>query len=245
MQPIRTALVALLICSGALFAKAPAAAHYVSSNALNVETLLQPPPAPGSQQNNADIRAVLERQHTRTWKDVLRARSEVDLTPAAFAPVLGRWFSARRLPLTFTLLNNAAEDAEAISGPAKAHWHRRRPPYQDQSIHPVVPVPANASYPSGHAMRGALWATLLAKLAPDRESALIARGEQIGDDRVLAGVHFPTDVLAGRELGRAVAKHLFANRAFHADFNRARVEFAAVRPRSNSWLAAQGHVDWE
>ena len=243
MQPIRTALVVLLFCSGALFAKAPATTHYLAPNALNVRALLPGPPAQGSAANQADIDAVLRRQARRTPEQIARAKAEADLSPAAFAPVFGKWFTAEKLPLTFALLKNATEDAEAISGAAKSYWNRPRPPFQDAAIHPAVPVPPNASYPSGHAMRGTLWAAILSQLAPEKAGLLRGRGEQIGEDRIIAGVHFPTDVAGGRTLGQALAKRFLANAEFQHDLARAAVEFATAQPRSPEWFEGEGRTD--
>jgi acid phosphatase (class A) len=70
------------------------------------------------------------------------------------------------------------------------------------------------SYPSGHATRGTLLARILAELAPERREALLRVGHQIGYDRVVGGVHYPSDVLAGDRLGDAVADALLADPDF-------------------------------
>jgi hypothetical protein len=232
MNSARIAIALLLFYSGPLFAKAPAAFHYLAPDSLDVKSLLSGPPAPDSPENRADIQAVLSRQKTRTPADIARARSEETLSPAAFADVLGTGFTPDKFPLTFALLNDATTDADSISSAAKQLWHRPRPPLQDHDIHPVVPVPANASYPSGHATRGALWSIILAQLAPELKDRLLARGAQIGQDRIVGGVHFPTDVAAGQKLGRALAKRFLENPKFQTDLERAEAEFASVRPNS-------------
>lgn len=230
MNPARITLALLLLCTAPVFAKAPTQLIYLTPGSVNVETLLPPPPTPGSPANNADIRAVLAHQHSRNAIQVLRARSEVNLSPAAFDDVLGPWFTAANLPHTFTLLNNASHDSEAISQSAKNLWNRPRPPYQDLNVNPVVQVPTTPSYPSGHSTRAALWASILSELAPDAKQTLLARGAQIGQDRVIAGVHFPSDVAAGQLLGHTIAARLLATPKFQHDLAIARPEFNAARP---------------
>lgn len=220
-------LALLLIHAIPIFAKPPAF-HYLAPGAIDVQALLPDPPARGSAQNKADIQAVLAAQGTRTAFQVGRARTEATLSPVAFDTVLGTGFNAENFPLTFALLNDAASDAEAISAAAKQCWNRPRPPLQDRAIHPVVPLPSSASYPSGHAMRGALWAEILVKLAPPLRGQLLARGAQIGHDRIIAGVHFPTDVAAGQKLGIAIARRLMAGSKFRRDLAHAKIEF--MRP---------------
>jgi membrane-associated phospholipid phosphatase len=226
MHPSRIAIALLLLLPGSLFAKAPSTAHYLAPDSVNVRALLPPPPDQGTPESRADTEGVLARQQFRTPADILRARREAMLSPAIFSDILGPWFDVKRLPLTFALLENAADDAEAISAQAKSVWNRPRPSVQDHDIHPVVPVPNSPSYPSGHAMRGALWSIILAKLAPENQDRILARGAEIGEDRIIAGVHFPSDVAAGQTLGSMLAVRLLADPSFQRDFARAQAEFS-------------------
>lgn len=230
MHSSRIALALLLFCSGTLFAKAPAAFHYLAPDSVSIQSILSGPPSPGSTPDKADLQAVLACQQERTPRDIARARSEEDLSPAAFADVFGKWFTPEKLPLTFGLLTNAGADTEAIGSAAKKLWRRPRPPLQDPDIHPVLKVPASASYPSLHAARGILWALILAKIAPDLQDRILARGRQIGRDRVIGGVHFPTDVAAGQMLGRALAERFLASPRFQQDLKQAQAEFARLYP---------------
>jgi acid phosphatase (class A) len=95
-------------------------------------------------------------------------------------------------------------------------------------IHPCLPLERSYSYPSGHAVAGIVWATLLSEIFPEKRDALMARGKQIGDDRVLAGVHYPTDVIAGRKLGEEIARRLLADQAFRAELEKAKQECLAA-----------------
>src|SRR5205814_9113669 len=86
------------------------------------------------------------------------------------------------------------------------------------------PDPKVRSYPSGHATRGTVWAELLAETYPAQREALLARGRQIGFDRIIAGVHYPSDIYAGRCVGHAVTRCLLANVAFHAELDQVKAE---------------------
>lgn len=242
MSPTRIALALLLFWCSAIFAKAPAAYHYLPPDSVNLSSLLSGPPAPGSPENQPDMRAVLALQQSRTPAQIARARSEEDLTPAAFADVFGPWFNPQTLPLTFGLLNNASDDAHSIAASAKHLWIRPRPPLQDPAIHPIVPVPATYSYPSFHATRGALWAAILAQLAPALKDRIIARGDEIGKDRIIAGVHFPTDVAAGQKLGRRLAELFLKNPTFQHDLARAKAELSGARSKSPAFFFNSGPI---
>jgi len=231
MNSIRISLALLLFCSGTLFAQA-VTFNYLDPNSVNLPSILSGPPAQGSRGNLDDIRTVLAAQRARTPEQIARVRSEEELTPFAFADLLGSWFTPRNLPLTFALLKNAGQDAHNITIAGMKYWQRPRPPLQDPSIIPVIPLPQSASYPSYHATCGVLWAVILTQFAPDLRASFLDRGVQIGEHRVIAGVHFPTDVAAGQKLGRVIAARLLANPAFQHDLAAAQAEFSSVRPKS-------------
>ena len=53
----------------------------------------------------------------------------------------------------------------------------------------------------------------------------------IGQSRLVCGMHYPSDVAAGEDLGRAVFAAAAAQPAFAADLAAARAEMAALRAR--------------
>ena len=54
-------------------------------------------------------------------------------------------------------------------------------------------------------------------------------GLNVGWHRVLAGVHFPSDIQAGRVLGMAIAARMINSPAFQADLAAVKAELAAKR----------------
>ncbi|MEM9227007.1 MAG: phosphatase PAP2 family protein, partial [Verrucomicrobiota bacterium] len=85
-------------------------------------------------------------------------------------------------------------------------YGRPRPYAANLQVQPCVPLEESTSYPSGHAFAGLCFALLLADIFPEQREALIERGMQIGYDRVVGGVHYPSDVLAGQRLAMACAQ---------------------------------------
>ena len=67
------------------------------------------------------------------------------------------------------------------------------------------------SFPSGHTTYGYTGALLLALLTPERYREMIARGAEYGEDRIVVGAHYATDVMAGRTLATYDVAHLLAN----------------------------------
>ncbi len=203
---------------------------YFDPATVDYKKLLPNPPAAGSPEAAKEIDVILADQVNRTPEEVARIKLEANrLNVWLFSNVMGSWFEEKNLPVTAKFFKDIDNNEWLVAKGAKEYWNRPRPPQQDARVHPPIPLPKNASYPSGHSTYGTVNALVLAEIAPDLREALIARGRQIGDDRVIAGVHFPSDVEAGRTLGNAIFQALMASPAFQADLAAAKAEVAGVR----------------
>src|SRR5215467_7465579 len=77
---------------------------FIKISAVDLPTLLPPPPAADSQEAATELQVVLKLQNTRTEADIARAQAEAELTPAAFQSVLGSDFTDKNFPALFALL---------------------------------------------------------------------------------------------------------------------------------------------
>jgi acid phosphatase (class A) len=182
---------------------------------------------------------MLKLQSQRTPADEKRCQDEVAVTAFGFSNVLGPWFNADDLPYTAQLMHEIGQQAKAVSGGGKKIWSRVRPPLSDTRIHPCVPLEKTFSYPSGHATIGAFWGALLADMFPADHDMLIARGRQIGFDRTVAGMHWPSDIVAGQKLGAEAARRLLADPAFREKLKKAKAECMDAMKRQ---ATTQPHV---
>jgi acid phosphatase (class A) len=198
--------------------------------------ILGPPPAPDSPQGLAD-RATFEQ--TRALADTPRWAQAVrdnDLSgPSAFkslACAAGLTITPQAMPRTTTLLLRTGIDGSLVAAVPKKRFFRARPLIGNDAkicIAREAWLNTNGSYPSGHSMMGWSWALVLAELVPDHADAVLARGRDFGESRVVCGVHFESDVAAGRTLGSAMVSKLHADKAFLADLAAARREVARFR----------------
>ncbi|MDX1537899.1 phosphatase PAP2 family protein [Arsukibacterium sp.] len=98
---------------------------------------------------------------------------------------------AIELPL-YLLLKNAIQ-RERPTGPLQHGWS------------PGIRPSDRFSFPSGHTAAAFMFAWLLAAYYPEYTGCYLLLASGIGLSRVLLGVHYPTDILAGALLGSVIA----------------------------------------
>jgi acid phosphatase (class A) len=215
-------------------------AGYLAGNALPDSVALLPaPPAWGSAAFALDqsvSRDSFALRDTARWQ---LAIDDADLTfpnaAGVFSCALQAPVTEQDTPVLYRLLRRTLADAGLTTYAAKEFNKRQRPfvangqpictpGYKDKLI-------KDPSYPSGHATVGWTWALILAEIAPDRATAVIARGRAFGESRSVCNAHWISDVEAGRLVGSVVVTRLHSDPAFVADVATARAELAAVRAR--------------
>ncbi|SDH63836.1 acid phosphatase [Propionivibrio dicarboxylicus] len=192
-------------------------------------------PAPPTQDSAAFAADEAAYRRTRTLRDTPRwtlAQADAELrfpqAAGAFSCALGQTISVQETPHLAALLSRLRADVALTGAGAKKHFQRQRPylAHGDTSCTPEEKHKAD-SFPSSHAAIGWAWALMLAELAPERRDVLLKRGLAFGDSRVICGVHWQSDVDAGRLVGAAAFSLLHAE----AEFVR-QMRFAAreIRP---------------
>lgn len=132
--------------------------------------------------------------------------------------------------------------ANASTEPAKRFYKYARP-YRWSSSVVVLPalVPAKSKTPttdggftSGHSAEAVRDAVAMAYAVPERFQEMLSRGLELGESRILSGMHSPLDVLSGRILGQASAAANLADPANTAK------KAAAVTQAHTTLMAATG-----
>ncbi len=116
----------------------------------------------------------------------------------------------------YALANIAGHDSVVACWDAKyAYWAPR--PFQiDPSFTPLFNTPNHPSYPSAHSCLSTAVADVLSYFFPADAERFMRLAEEAGETRILAGIHFRSDVEAGTALGKAVGDAVIA-RAMHDD----------------------------
>lgn len=215
-----------------------AAPSFVTPKEFQPYDMLQMPPAADSAIEKTELGQLHQIEAARTPTDVAQAQAdEAERDIFIFKTVLGDGFNAKALPQTALLSSHVEADMLADAEPVKDRFGRVRPYNFDKSLHPVCKLKTKAdSYPSGHTMTGYTMALVLASILPEKRDAIFARADDYAHNRLICGVHFPSDLESGKE----IAYGLYA---VMADSPRFQAERAAAEAEIRKALALPGPSD--
>jgi acid phosphatase (class A) len=203
---------------------------YLSGETTEFVAQLTAPPSRDSAITRRELEELLALQRTRTPALVAAARADRKTEVSRFYAVLGIDPAA---PPDLPALRRLSDEAESEFGPyvraAKKKYRRLRPYEIEPGLDPCIgDVKGDLSYPSGHAAYGFFTGRLLSELVPEKRSALMNRAEEYARQRMVCGVHFPSDVQAGREAADYLFAKMHESAAFRRDVAAAKMELRAA-----------------
>ncbi len=221
---------------GSLPKPARAGGYLPAAHVPDAVPLIGPPPSPESGTETGDVatfRATRALQGGPRW--ALATRDDVfgaDALMQDFSCALGAPLTAADAPALHTLLSRVVVDAGVVATGAKKAFRRPRPFVDHDGPICVAKdgeLARSWSYPSGHSTYSWTVGLILAEAAPDRAAEILGRARSYGESRVVCGVHYESDIQAGRVAASAVFSALQAEPAFQRDLAAVRVELAALR----------------
>lgn len=198
---------------------------YLSPSQFDSTRFLAPPP--DAQETQREIESMLILQKNRTPQQVMETLADVRQNVLMFADVMGPQFTRANLPATIKLFDKLYQTQRPINRQGKEKWKRVRPPSADERLTPSTFYKSH-SYPSGHATYAYLAGIVLADLVPQKSEQIYERAFAFGENRVIGGVHYPSDVEAGRRLASMIAVLIQQNPDFQRDVAAARAELKAL-----------------
>lgn len=248
-------LLALLALCGAAMAQADEAQPKITdphfkiapgyldrSDLPNSLVLLGPPPATASAALARDEearKATLSLRSGARWK---LASTDADLAfPQAadnFSCAMGIRIDSEGTPRLYAMMQKMLSDFGLSTYGVKNKYNRVRP----FVVHNEATCRADqeailrgdGSYPSGHTAAGWGWALVFAQINPERADALLKRGLEFGQSRVICDAHWQSDVDAGRIMGAATVARLQTDPGFLADLKAAEAEVKTARAKQES-----------
>ena len=201
-------------------------AYYVDSAVLDVGVFLPEQPAADSAANMAELTELHRIEQARTPEQVIKPKADEDEEDMfVLKTVFGPGFTAEALPLTAALGVHVKNEESVVGNQLKRYYQRPRPYQTDTTLHPVCGLKTeHDSYPSGHGLTSYLEAFTLANIVPERRTEILARADDYAHNRLVCGVHYPSDIEASRRVAYAVFGYMLARPRFQRDLATAREE---------------------
>lgn len=229
MRTFAKALSLLLVVGLASPVFAEDAKPFSDAKEINLLDLLPPPPANDSAQMKAELGEILTIQVTRTPEMAARAVADAEENVWRFSDVIDNpKFTKENLPKFSAFFDRIVETEGAVVDPAKDVWKRPRPHLYSDLVKPIVPLSKSGSYPSGHTTLGTLMGIVLANMVPEKRAVIMARAWEYGHNRVVGGIHYATDIEAGRIAGTVIAETIMTHDDYKAEYEGAKAELRAA-----------------
>jgi len=230
-RPPLVALLVIALCvGGSLWWSHYTAFRYLSGETDEFMTQFAPPPAANSAAARHELDELLALQDHRTQADVAAAQADRKKDVSRFYAALG--LDPTRPP-DLPALQRFTDRAEAEIAPyvrvAKKKYRRLRPYEIEPKLQPCIDdVKGDLSYPSGHSSYGYLMGDLLSELVPERRRVLMKRAEEFARQRLVCGVHFPSDIEAGERGATFLFGQMHQSAAYREDETAASIELRAA-----------------
>jgi acid phosphatase (class A) len=207
---------------------------YLGAALPDTYKILPPAPVAGTSRYETDRTIYLQ---TRSLKDTPRwslAQGDVDQGAILkdLACSVGVELTPQNAPKLAALMRRVGVDVSRATNLPKDIYKRPRPYLTDAGpicVEKTDALAKSPDYPSGHNAWGWTVGLLVAELAPDRATEILARARAFGEGRLVCGVHNLSSVEAGRLNGSIVVAALHGQEAFRKDLDAARKEVAAAR----------------
>ncbi len=186
--------------------------------------LLQAPPCEACEETKAEMAELLDLERSRTAQQAAHAGADIKRSVAQFLEGGGIAFDPAKLASCEAFFLKRRKEEKAIVDAAKSTFCRLRPfRIPGNVLHPVDQAKPDDSYsyPSGHATYGATVGFLLAEMLPEKRAEIYARVADYAHSRMVAGVHFRSDVEAGKLFGAAIGVSILAKPELRGEFDEA------------------------
>lgn len=173
-----------------------------------MKRVMGPYPTVGSAAEILDFDILRNYQATRTEAECVDASLEESANITTFfAGKNGPLTKSEAKKLNVRFLKVYAEVGANIYV-AKKTFKRPRPYIYNSEIVPCIDLENSYAYPSGHTTLARVLAKLLSRIYPTRAEAFMKRAEEAGTNRILGGVHHPSDIEAGKKFADFLLKEL-------------------------------------
>jgi hypothetical protein len=164
---------------------------------------------PGAKETRKELDRLLKMQNDleerkRRLKDIIEQAQPLDVSSQNMFSRLLLLKDAH--PKTNLLMYEMIVFGKIVAVYFKNQFMRARPSQMEPRLRPMIDVPGHPAYPSGHALQMFLVAKALTTVVRDLDigKELFKIAAEIAENREWAGLHYPSDSAAGRELAETI-----------------------------------------
>ncbi|MBS0968333.1 phosphatase PAP2 family protein [Nissabacter archeti] len=226
-------LLLLSFLSGISFFCSAQAPGFLKELSPDSGIILPPPPPIKSKAFLSDVDSYEEGIKSKGSMRWNQAVSDADMSlenlEEIFSRPLSKKISSTSTPAVSKIIDLIRYDAGFYSTKSAKLKYKRERPFTYFKHHSCTPdkdkeLAMNGSYPSGHAAAGWAIALVLAEIKPSNKEEIIKQGYEYGQSRVICGVHWQSDVIAGRLMGAVLVSTLHSNKEFEEALEKAKKE---------------------
>ena len=200
--------------------------EFITTNSDWLETLIEtvkPKYLELHEKKDAQLRATLARADEREprFAEIIDQHSG----EGALKYWLGTLMIDASTPATYQLVHVARRLGEVVVMCLKGHFAEARPSQVCPTIAPMIDPPVTPSFPAGHALQSHLISLMVnaSGRVINQGNSLFVLSNRVGENRIIAGLHYPLD----NEAGVDAAEKVFAMLTT-ADAKRRCPKFAAL-----------------
>lgn len=216
-------LAAALLLPGRAFCEEwviPRTTYYITAEQQRMPDF-PPPPKAGSPEDLKDLALVMDWQVRRSGEDCAQANAAAHANYDTFFAGVSPF--PHPLPSTaFAILARIKTETDGVAADIKEKFRRERPFLRDPELDPCLGRIGGLAYPSGHATISRVFAHVLAGLVSSDREVFFARADKAALERVIGGVHHPSDIEAGKELADRLYGKYMKSKVFRRDMKRLR-----------------------
>lgn len=184
-----------------------------------IAEIIGPDPKAGSTEYKDDFDVLFHYQQNRTAQDCALASRDMKLSLETLYGGEVGILNPEEVKKLSSFLLKAYASTGANAHLAKSIYKRPRPYKANPLIIPCIDLESSYAYPSGHSLFAQLYGRIVSRVYPARAEALMKRSLEFSMNRVLGGVHHPSDVKAAHLLADYLALQMIRDKDFIQKLN--------------------------
>ncbi len=210
----------LLITSKNSFAQVNS---YFEPEKINLN-LIDKPFQIGDKNYQKEIKFIVNLQKNINLELLDRAAAQKNLKPETLILEINKNLTRQNFSKLYDLLNKVEITSVNLTKHFKNHFKLTRPYLASAEVQMLISPSKGYAYPSGHTSGSFIYAFILAEIFLDKKEFLLNLADEIANNRILVGMHYPQDIKGGKQLAVLAFEELMQNAEFLQDLENAKLE---------------------